>query len=167
MKRFIVLLSAVILCLTLAGCSGSQYKKATELYEQGNYAEAGEIFSKLGDYGDSADKVKFCDYKKAEKLLADDDYDAAKAIFSALGSYENSADQVKECDYEKAEELFNQEKYEEALEIYKTISEYKTSKERIITINSKFLYETYGDIIDLLDNGAWFSMVVTTVIMLL
>ena len=41
MKRFIVLLSAVILCLTLAGCSGSQYKKATELYEQGNYAEAG------------------------------------------------------------------------------------------------------------------------------
>ena len=51
MKRFIVLLSAVILCLTLAGCSGSQYKKATELYEQGNYAEAGEIFSKLGDYG--------------------------------------------------------------------------------------------------------------------
>ncbi len=193
MKRFIVLLSAMILCLTLAGCSGSQYKKATELYEQGNYAEAGEIFSKLGnyedsadkaneckyqeasallqnsdydaakalfsalgDYGDSADKVKFCDYKKAEKLLADDDYDAAKAIFSALGSYENSADQVKECDYEKAEELFNQEKYEEALKIYETISEYKTSKERIITINSKFLYETYGDIIDLLDNGAWF-----------
>ena len=193
MKRFIVLFSAVILCLTLAGCSGSQYKKATELYEQGNYAEAGEIFSKLGnyedsadkaneckyqeasallqnsdydaakalfsalgDYGDSADKVKFCDYKKAEKLLADDDYDAAKAIFSALGSYENSADQVKECDYEKAEELFNQEKYEEALKIYETISEYKTSKERIITINSKFLYETYGDIIDLLDNGAWF-----------
>ena len=34
MKRFIVLFSAVILCLTLAGCSGSQYKKATELYEQ-------------------------------------------------------------------------------------------------------------------------------------
>lgn len=190
MKRFIVLFSAVILCLTLAGCSGSQYKKATELYEQGNYAEAGEIFSKLGnyedsadkaneckyqeasallqnsdydaakalfsalgDYGDSADKVKFCDYKKAEKLLADDDYDAAKAIFSALGSYENSADQVKECDYEKAEELFNQEKYEEALKIYETISEYKTSKERIITINSKFLYETYGDIIDLLDKS--------------
>lgn len=192
MKRFIVLFSAVILCLTLAGCSGSQYKKATELYEQGNYAEAGEIFSKLGnyedsadkaneckyqeasallqnsdydaakalfsalgDYGDSADKVKFCDYKKAEKLLADDDYDAAKAIFSALGSYENSADQVKECDYEKAEELFNQEKYEEALKIYETISEYKTSKERIITINSKFLYETYGDIIDLLDNTGY------------
>lgn len=33
MKRFIVLLSAMILCLILAGCSGSQYKKATELYE--------------------------------------------------------------------------------------------------------------------------------------
>lgn len=58
MKRFIVLLSAMILCLTLAGCSGSQYKKATELYEQGNYAEAGEIFSKLGNYEDSADKAK-------------------------------------------------------------------------------------------------------------
>lgn len=42
------------------------------------------------------------------------------------------------------------------LKFIKSISEYKTSKERIITINSKFLYETYGDIIDLLDNGAWF-----------
>lgn len=193
MKRFIVLLSAMILCLTLAGCSGSQYKKATELYEQGNYAEAGEIFSKLGnyedsadkaneckyqeasallqnsdydaakelfsalgDYGDSADKVKFCDYKKAEKLLADGQFDEAKAIFKAISDYEDSADQVKECDYQKAEELFNQEKYEEALEIYETILEYKTSKEQIITINNKFLYETYGDVIDLLDNGAWF-----------
>lgn len=193
MKRFIVLLSAVILCLILAGCSGSQYKKATELYEQGNYAEAGEIFSKLGnyedsadkaneckyqeasallqnsdydaakelfsalgDYGDSADKVKFCDYKKAAKLLADDDYDAAKAIFSTLGSYENSADQVKECDYQKAEELFNQEKYEEALEIYETISEYRESETRIATANNKILYQKYGDVIDLLKEGAWF-----------
>lgn len=193
MKRFIVLLSAMILCLTLAGCSGSQYKKATELYEQGSYAEAGEIFSKLGnyedsadkaneckyqeasallqnsdyddakelfsalgDYGDSADKVKFCDYKKAAKLLADDDYDAAKAIFSTLGSYENSADQVKECDYQKAEELFNQEKYEEALEIYETISEYRESETRIATANNKILYQKYGDVIDLLKEGAWF-----------
>lgn len=193
MKRFIVLLSAVILCLILAGCSGSQYKKATELYEQGSYAEAGEIFSKLGnyedsadkaneckyqeasallqnsdydaakelfsalgDYGDSADKVKFCDYKKAAKLLADDDYDAAKAIFSTLGSYENSADQVKECDYQKAEELFNQEKYEEALEIYETISEYRESETRIATANNKILYQKYGDVIDLLKEGAWF-----------
>lgn len=193
MKRFIVLLSAMILCLILAGCSGSQYKKATELYEQGNYAEAGEIFSKLGnyedsadkvneckyqeasallqnsdyddakalfsalgDYGDSADKVKFCDYKKAEKLLADDDYDAAKAIFSALGSYENSADQVKECDYEKADALFKDKNYEDALAIYETIADYKDAQDRIDTATSKILYKTYGDVIDLLNEGAWF-----------
>lgn len=103
MKRFIVLLSAVILCLILAGCSGSQYKKATELYEQGNYAEAGEIFSKLGNYEDSADKANECKYQEASALLQNSDYDAAKELFSALGDYGDSADKVKFCDYKKAE----------------------------------------------------------------
>lgn len=193
MKRFIVLLSAVILCLTLAGCSGSQYKKATELYEQGNYAEAGEIFSKLGnyedsadkaneckyqeasvllqnsdydaakelfsvlgDYGDSADKVKFCDYKKAEKLLSDGQFDEAKAIFEVISDYEDSADQVKECDYEKADALFKDKNYEDALAIYETIADYKDAQDRIDTTTSKILYKTYGDVIDLLNEGAWF-----------
>lgn len=119
MKRFIVLLSAVILCLILAGCSGSQYKKATELYEQGNYAEAGEIFSKLGNY-------------------------------------EDSADQVKECDYEKADALFKDKNYEDALAIYETIADYKDAQDRIDTATSKILYKTYGDVIDLLNEGAWF-----------
>ena len=105
MKRFIVLLSAVILCLTLAGCSGSQYKKPTELYEQGNYAEAGEIFSKLGNYEDSADKANECKYQEASALLQNSDYDAAKELFSALGDYGDSADKVKFCDYKKAEKL--------------------------------------------------------------
>ena len=102
MKRFIVLFSAVILCLTLAGCSGSQYKKATELYEQGNYAEAGEIFSKLGNYEDSADKANECKYQEASALLQNSDYDAAKALFSALGDYGDSADKVKFCEIGRA-----------------------------------------------------------------
>ena len=63
---------------------------------------------------------------------------------------------LKECDYEKAEELFNQEKYEEALEIYETISEYRESEARIATANNKILYQKYGDVIDLLNEGAWF-----------
>ena len=74
-----------------------------------------------------------------------------------FGSYENSADQVKECDYEKAEELFNQEKYEEALKIYETISNIKHQKERIITINKKFLFlRNIWRYNRFIDNGAWF-----------
>ena len=38
----------------LTGCDSSDYKKATELYESGNYDEAYEAFTELGDYKDSA-----------------------------------------------------------------------------------------------------------------
>jgi len=89
-------------------------------------------------------------------LLADDDYDAAKAIFSALGNYENSADQVKECDYQRANTLYKDKNCEDALAIYETITDYKDAQDRIDTATSKILYKTYGDVIDLLNEGAWF-----------
>lgn len=127
MKRFIVLFSAVILCLTLAGCSGSQYKKATELYEQGNYAEAGEIFSKLGNYEDSADKANECKYQEASALLQNSDYDAAKELFSALGDYGDSADKVKFCDYKKAEKLLADDDYDAAKAIFSALGSYENS----------------------------------------
>ena len=127
MKRFIVLFSAVILCLTLAGCSGSQYKKATELYEQGNYAEAGEIFSKLGNYEDSADKANECKYQEASAFLQNSDYDAAKELFSALGDYGDSADKVKFCDYKKAEKLLADDDYDAVKAIFSTLGSYENS----------------------------------------
>lgn len=44
----------------LTGCNSSDYKKATQLYSEGNYEEALELFTKLGDYEDSEQLAAAC-----------------------------------------------------------------------------------------------------------
>ena len=77
-KTFLVIALVFILCFILTGCDSNRYEKATELFTQGEYQEALELYQKLGDYEDSAEKVKECereigmrshaDYKFLEKL---------------------------------------------------------------------------------------------------
>lgn len=60
MKRFLSLfLAAVLLVGLLAGCSGSKYEKAVELFKDGKYEEALPIFEELGDYEDSEEKAAY------------------------------------------------------------------------------------------------------------
>ena len=40
MKRIIALMLALCLCVSLAGCSGLDYAKASRLYKKGEYAAA-------------------------------------------------------------------------------------------------------------------------------
>lgn len=54
-----------LVCLLLAsflltGCNSSDYKKATQLYSEGNYEDALALFTKLGDYEDSAQMAAAC-----------------------------------------------------------------------------------------------------------
>lgn len=47
--------AALCACITLflCGCDSGDYKKATEFYESGNYAEAMTLFDSIRDYKDS------------------------------------------------------------------------------------------------------------------
>ena len=56
----------------------------------------------------------------------------------------------------KKQMRFYSKNYEDALAIYETIADYKDAQDRIDTATSKILYKTYGDVIDLLNDGAWF-----------
>ena len=54
MKRLYAIISVLFLCFLCAGCSEeSKYEKAVALYKEGNFAEAEELFYKLGNYEDS------------------------------------------------------------------------------------------------------------------
>lgn len=53
MKKVLTVVMAVMV-LVLCGCKSGDYKKAVDLYETGNYAEAKVLFEKVGDYEDSA-----------------------------------------------------------------------------------------------------------------
>lgn len=121
-KRIWIITVAFILCTMLAGCSGSDYKKASELFDAGKYAEARTIFAELGDYEDSAAMVLECDYQMAIAHMEAADYQAAQDSFSALGEYKNSADLLTVCSsnlrYIEAEELLESRKFSEAREVY-------------------------------------------------
>lgn len=82
------------MALSLTACDGSNYKKATELYNNGQYAEAAEIFTKLGDYEDSADMVLACQYGEAKALYEAGDYEGALEKFEGIREYEDSAEYI-------------------------------------------------------------------------
>lgn len=90
MKKIICVVCVLMMCLMLAGCDSSQYKKATSLYKAGEYEAATAFFEELGDYENSPEMVKVCQYTYAAQLLQNKDYDAEKDIFNRLGDYADS-----------------------------------------------------------------------------
>lgn len=99
-KRVLAIGLIAAAALSLTACDSSDYKKATSLYEDGQYAEAAEQFEALGDYEDSAEMVLTCKYAEAKELFEAADYEAAKVLFTELADYEDSAQMIQECEKE-------------------------------------------------------------------
>ncbi|WP_211751793.1 EbhA [Paenibacillus dakarensis] len=75
MKRSLTLVSLIlIMCLGLTGCKSSDYNKAIKFEESKDYSSAAAIYEDLGDYKDSADRLKNCN----TLISAIEKYDAAK-----------------------------------------------------------------------------------------
>ena len=117
------------------------YAAADKLEQDGKLEEALKAFQELGDYSDSAERVKAIpekinarDYAAAEKLEQDGQYEAAIKAFTALGSYSDSAERVKgaqEKFYQKAVALMESDEYIKAIEILRKLEHYKDCKARI------------------------------------
>lgn len=97
MKKGCLALCLVLLLVALVGCDATDYKKATELYESGKYAEAQAMFEELGDYEDSRTKAKDCQYMQAKALMDGGKYAEAQAIFEKLGDYKDSKTCIQDC----------------------------------------------------------------------
>ncbi len=94
----IILAEVIVMAFTLSGCDSSDYKKAMELYNEGNYTEAAAMFEKLGDYEDSAKMLDICTNEakliEADELLKAGDTEAVKAILDEVGGYEGATDMI-------------------------------------------------------------------------
>lgn len=60
-KLKLVSLLLIIIC-ALCGCNNLDYRKAAQLYEDGNYVEAISMYRKLGDYEDSRNLLLTASY---------------------------------------------------------------------------------------------------------
>ncbi len=95
-----ILLFAIISCVCLTSCSSSNYKQAEELYSNGDYSAALDIYTSLNDYEDSQEKIQSCKYHIANDFFDNAQYDDALPLYKELGEYEDCAQKLSTCERE-------------------------------------------------------------------
>lgn len=128
----------------------TDYKKACGLMESKEYNSAIAIFTDLGDYKDSPEKIeqinnmiKQAAYDEAVKLVDAGEYESAITAFEALGDFSDSKQKVEEVKtlikdkaYDHAVQLMNDESYDEAIAAFEALDGYKDSNDKITEINA-------------------------------
>lgn len=101
MKRIILIIVSLALLLCLTGCKSSDYKDACLLQDSEAYQAALDIFERLGDYKDSAERVQLCAnilaYKEAVELQGSGEYNKAAELFEGIAGYEDAAARGELC----------------------------------------------------------------------
>lgn len=141
MKKAIVIIIVLSICVSLVACQPSEYDKAVSLYNNGEYSDALDIFLTLGDHQDSQYYITDCRYNLALEAMNKGDYTSAKDNLMKLGAYKDCADLIKECNYQRALALLEEKEYAQALEIMETMSDYKNCQERISKAKWDALYD--------------------------
>lgn len=96
----LILLGTLIFIFVLT--PNRKYNNAMKLADAGNYDEAISIYTELGDYKDSAFKVKETIYKKADSLYKNNEIVEAANIFNNL-RFDDSEERLKQI----KEEMIN------------------------------------------------------------
>lgn len=95
------LLLLLAFCLCLSACDKTDYKKALQLEEAGDYAAAMEIFEQLGSYRDAAAHLLQCgsslSYQEAVDAQAQGDYARAAELYTSLGSFSDAENRLADC----------------------------------------------------------------------
>lgn len=131
MKKFCSFAMVLVMLLALCGCDKLDYNKAMKAYDNGEYAEARDLFTELGDYEDSAKMAKDCDYRIAKKALDQEDFETALELFEKLDDYKESEELALECKYGLALAMMDEGEYEDAAELLTEIADYEDASEQL------------------------------------
>ncbi len=111
-----------------------RFDEAERLFEAGAYAEARELYLRLGDEACAdlcTERMKYARYQEAKQLLEEGDYRQAEAILTELDPYEDSSALLQDCAFLRAGDLAANGKPEEAREVYITLGGYPGAKEAL------------------------------------
>ena len=125
-KKGIAILLALLLPLTLTGCSSSnqEYYERAQLYlGQGDYASAELLFSQLGEYADSADYALYCAGLDA---LDRGDFELARADFELVAPFKSSE---RYLTYIEAFLLEDENQLDAALALWEELGSFEDSVE--------------------------------------
>ena len=90
------------------------------------------LFTELGDYADSSDRILESKYARAEACLTNGEYDSAYALFNELGDYSDAADRILESKYERAEVCLTNGEYDSAYALFNELGDYSDAADRIL-----------------------------------
>ena len=125
---------AAAVAIVILTAPARKYAAASRLQAKGQYAEAIEIFTELGNHSDSKTRIKECNYAWAEALMEEGYYQEAIDIFTSLKRYEDSADRIKDCRYAQAEELLEKGDLMGAASIFAELGDHSDAPQRCVSI---------------------------------
>lgn len=130
-NKIIVIILAVAVVIAVIVCYFSIikpngiYKKGSEAFASGQYADAVELFASINGYKDSSERVQESQYHQAVELLNSGDYNGAAILFSAIPDYSDASTQYQECIYQRATDYMSSGDYDDAFTEFTSIAGYK------------------------------------------
>lgn len=148
MKKTIIsvisLISLLFVPALLRGCfvgewidpDRGDYIAAFELYENGKYKEAAQMFEKLGEYKESGELKNRSLYIWAGECFESGDFEEAANAYGSVAGYLNSSELKTRAENEKnyaaAAEMFENGEYDKAKEIFGALGDYRDSEDYIV-----------------------------------
>ena len=125
-----ILFLVLTFLVLLTGCDSTDYQKAQELLNTGDYEGAYEAFVALEDYQDSRSKADECIYHMGVACLNAGDYDSAITYLEGI-NYKDSAELLNKAtdikNYETGKQAFENGDYDTTIKYLKDLN-YKDSK---------------------------------------
>lgn len=150
---------AIVLLLTKVIIPNSKYKDAVALLDAGQYSEAIDAFSELGDYKDASqmvieakDRKKQAEqeaaYQGAISLMESGKYEDAITAFNKIRAYRDSAEKIADChtaildgQYNDALALLNAGNFVDSFEAFLALDDYKDCSQKADSIYDQYKAE--------------------------
>lgn len=150
---------AIVLLLTKVIIPNSKYKDAVALLDAGQYSEAIDAFSELGDYKDAPQMVKEAKdqkrqaelemaYQGAVSLMESGSYEDAISAFNKIRAYRDSAEKIADChtaildgQYNDALALLKAGNIVDSFEAFLALGNHKDSAQKVDSIYNQYKVE--------------------------
>lgn len=135
-----------------------KYKKASKAFENGKYEKAIDIYTELGTYEDSeerlAETIIAKHYADGNKLFSEEDYDGALTEFEQISDYQDAGEMIDKCNYQKACQCKEKGQYVEAASLFKKSNYYEDSSDLIDQMGEELTEQgNYSDAVLVFNNS--------------
>ena len=159
-KRLIIICIALLMSLGLSSCKSSDYKEADSLYRSEKYLEAAKIYSTLGDYKDSKERLKKCIDKRVDPILEDtmriNKYADAIEALDSFNEITDCSKRIANLMDDCVDEYLIWREYDKAISVmeeHSTIADYSKRIEEVK--QKKEYFKVYEQAISLFEQGKY------------